>query len=189
MGLRQRLIKVVLFSTACPALGRRVAIRSASERSVLSEKCQRAGSWEVTTVSRTKNCSITDRVCCQDGPVHTVSGSTRARRPSFGRILGTAAATKADPSPAVADALLTGPRLFALRRRESSFWSFRRSVQGKLPKSRFPPTERVKGGFIIAKSRVGREAVSPSSTPLSPRPVNLSGPRPSGVAGLPEREY
>ena len=87
----------------------------ASERSVLSEKFQRSGSWDEITISREKSRSIRERVCLQDGPVHTVAGSTRANRPSPGRNFGAAAATKAAPSPAVADACLD------FRRRESSF--------------------------------------------------------------------
>ena len=84
----------------------RVAMRRASERSVLSEKFQRVGSWDAITMSSTKSRSMRARVCSHDGPVQTVSGSTRARRPSPGRSLGAAVATKAAPSPAVADACL-----------------------------------------------------------------------------------
>ena len=167
-GFSQRLTKVVRCSVAGPLWGRRVAMRRASERSVLSEKFQRVGSWDAMTISRTKSRSISARVCSHDGPVHTVSGSTRANRPSPGRSFGAAVATKAAPSPAVADACLD------FRRRESSFCSLRRSDAGRLPNSRLPPTERVNGGFMMARSRSGSVAVTPCRAPREPLPYTLS---------------
>ena len=58
-----------------------MAMSRDSERSVLSEKFHCKGSCEVTTISSTKSCWISARVCSQDGPVHTVAGSTKASRP------------------------------------------------------------------------------------------------------------
>ena len=142
-------------------------MRRASERSVLSEKFQRVGSWDAMTISRTKSRSMRARVCSHEGPVHTVRGSTRAMRPSPGRSLGAAVATKAAPSPAVADACRD------FRRRESSFCSLRRSAGGRLPNSRLPPTERVNGGFMMARSRSGRVAVTPCRAPCEPPPNTL----------------
>ena len=72
--------------------------------------------------------------------MQTVSGRTSASRPSPGRSFGAAAATNAAPSPGV-----TAPLRF-LSRRFSSSCSLVRSAAGRLPKSRLPPTERVKGG-------------------------------------------
>ena len=95
--------------------------------------------------------------------MQTVAGSTKARRPSPGRSLGAAAATKAAPNPAVAEAWR------ARRRLPSSCCNLRRSVAGSTPNSIAPI--RVNGGFIIAKSRLGRRAVMPSATPCVPLPL------------------
>ena len=154
VGFCHRFIKVVRRSVPSFLSGRRVAISRHSDKSVLSEKFQRSGSWEVMTVSRAKSFSIRERVCSHEGPVHTVAGRTRAKRPSPGLSRGEAVATKAAPSPAVADACLV------FRRRDSSFWSFARSACGRLPNNMLPPTERVNGGFMMAKSKSGSFAVS-----------------------------
>ena len=74
LGSRQRLTKVERCSAGWSLSERRVAIRRASERSVLSEKFQRSGSWEVMTMSRVKSRWMRSRVCCQEGPVQTVAG-------------------------------------------------------------------------------------------------------------------
>ena len=87
-GLLQRLTKGRAPLCLILASGRRVAMSRASDRSVLSEKFHRTGSCEVITISRTKLPSIRERVCFQDGPVQTVTGSTRASLPSLGRCLG-----------------------------------------------------------------------------------------------------
>ena len=103
-------------SAVGPFSGRRVAMRRASERSVaVGEVPAGGGSWEVITMSRGEVTLDEVAGLLPRGPVQTVAGSTRARRPSPGRSLGDAAATKAAPSPAVADACRD------LRRRESSF--------------------------------------------------------------------
>ena len=55
---------------------------------MLSEKFQRSGSCEVTTVSRVKSRWMRSRVCCQEGPVQTVAGSTKCQTPFAGPELG-----------------------------------------------------------------------------------------------------
>ena len=178
-GFSHRFTYVVCDSLVSPS-ARFVAISSASERSVLSEKFQRCGSCEAITISRRKSRSISARVCRHERPVHTVSGSTSAKRPSPALIFGVTAATNAAPTPATADALCD------LRRSRISVWIFCRSLDDRLPKSK---SERVNGGFMIARSSGGSTAVSDASAspppPLVPctlagATISAASPAPSG---------
>ena len=141
----------------------------ASERSVLSEKFQRWGSWDVMTTSRVKY--LLDKGAgLRPGGARADGERQHQRQASLAGLAnwGTAVATNAAPSPAVAEACRD------FRRRDNSSWSFRLSAAGRLPNNRLPMTERVKGGFMIAKSSWGSVAFAPSATPREPPPVTCA---------------
>ena len=161
-GFRQRLTNLVGRPSVRFCESRRVAISNTSEKSALSEKFHCMGSWDVIKRSIWKSCSMRVRVWAQDCPVASVAGNTSAILPSSDLNRRATVATNAGPKPAVADACLPFIRL------DNSSCIARRSWAGRLPNNRLPPTERVKGGFIITRSSSGRRAVSPLVGPRNP---------------------
>ena len=166
-GFRQRLTKVVRSSVIPWPSGRRVAIRSASERSVLSEKFHRSGSWDAMTIFRAKSRSMRERVCSQD---------VRCTR------------WRATPEPDVLHRDAASAKPLQRKQRRAPQWRTPASPSGDATTRSEASAalllggcqtagcrhERVNGGFRIAKSRSGSVAVTPSFAPREPLPDTLS---------------